>query len=462
MIPADTSTAEHMTTIIRSILSPLLVLAVLAATTAAQTPDRARLAADVRMEFLHAWQGYKTYAWGHDGLRPLSRTPFDWYGTSFLMTPVDALDTMILMGLAAEADSTREYIATHLSFDRDVYVKTFEFTIRLIGGLLSSYEMTGDPRLLTLARDLGDRLLPVFSSPTGMPYVEVNLKAGAVRGDTTNPAEIGTLMLEFGTLSRHTHDMRYARAARRAVDRLFALRSPIGLVGDAIDITTGRWVSTDSHIGGCIDSYYEYLVKASILFHDSLSRSMWDTSNTAIQRNLRDSSSAGFWYGHANMNTGLRTQTLFGSLDAFFPAVLVLAGDVPDAKLLEESCFRMWTRYGIEPELTNYRTMSAVSPDYHLRPEIIESAYYLYQATHDDRYIEMGEQFFNDLRTYCRTEAGFAELESVVSKKKADMMESFFLAETLKYLYLLFAPDHTLQFESVIFNTEAHPLKRIN
>src|SRR5271169_6854699 len=141
-----------------------------------QETESARLADGVRAEFLHTWRAYRTYAWGHDELRPLSRSYRDWYGDSFYMTAMDAMDTMILMGLKEEADSTREFIATHLSFDRDVSVKNFEFTIRFLGGLLSSYQMTGDRRLLRLARDLGNRLLPAFGSPTGMPYVNVNLK----------------------------------------------------------------------------------------------------------------------------------------------------------------------------------------------------------------------------------------------------------------------------------------------
>src|SRR5512140_3323140 len=160
------------------------------------------VASQVRDEFLHAWNGYKQYAWGHDELRPLTKTSRDWYGNTLLLTPVDALDTMTLMGLDNEAAKTRDYIATHLSFDQDIYVKNFEITIRLLGGLLSNYQLSGDKRLLTLAQDLGNRLLPAFNSPTGMPFVYVNLKTGATRGNISNPAEIGTLLLEFGTLSK--------------------------------------------------------------------------------------------------------------------------------------------------------------------------------------------------------------------------------------------------------------------
>src|SRR5258708_14269993 len=72
------------------------------------------MAAKVREEFLHAWNGYKQYAWGHDELRPLTKGYRDWHSASLYMTPVDALDTMVLMGLKAEADRTRDLISSKL------------------------------------------------------------------------------------------------------------------------------------------------------------------------------------------------------------------------------------------------------------------------------------------------------------------------------------------------------------
>ena len=72
----------------------------------------------------------------------------------------------------------------------------------------------------------------------------------------------------------------------------------------------------------------------------------------------------------------------------------------------------------------------------------------------------MGRTFFEGLVAHCRTERGYTVLKSVVTKEKGDLMPSYFLAETLKYLYLLFAPDETLDLDRVVFNTEAHPLRR--
>src|SRR5712664_4052974 len=310
-------------------LTTLLLILILTAPSAlAQQPNKRELADEVRAEFRHAWNGYKKYAWGHDDLKPLSKTYHDWYTQPLLMTPVDALDTMIIMGLKDEAATTREYIVDNLSFDKDIYVQNFEITIRLLGGLLSNYQLTGDKRLLALAEDLGNRLLPVFDSPTGLPYRFVNLKTGKVRGAETNPAEAGTLLIEFGTLSKLTHKPVFYDKAKRALVEIYKRRSPIGLVGTWINVETGQWTDTDSHISGAIDSYYEYLLKCWLLFGDEDCRRMWQDSIAAINKYLADATlaekhlvgkkfpagglwgtHAELWYGHADMNTGKRTAT---------------------------------------------------------------------------------------------------------------------------------------------------------
>ena len=422
--------------------------------------DRAAMAAAVRAEFLFAWKAYEQLAWGHDELKPVSKTTRDWYGTSLEMTPVDALDTLLLMGLKDDAEKAKALILARLSFDKDVPVKNFEVTIRLLGGLLSGYQMTGDPGLLRLAEDLGTRLLPVFDSPTGMPYMFVNLKTGKTSGAKSNPAEIGTLLLEFGTLARLTHKPVFYDKAKNAVVQLYNRRSLLGLVGEEIDVETGRWTSRASHVGGGIDSYYEYLLKCSLLFGDKDCTRMWKESRRALDAYLADETPAGLWYGQVDMVTGKRTAAEWGSLHAFLPAVLALGGDLRQARRLQDSSMKMWELNGIEPELINYQTLQVTSPGYPLRPEIMESAYYLYRSTKDPRYLDMGRTFFQGLVTHCRTATGYTTLTSVVTKEKGDLMPSYFLAETLKYLYLLFAPDDTLDLDRVVFNTEAHPLRR--
>src|SRR5213079_1122226 len=415
----------------------------------------------VRVEFLHAWNNYEQYAWGHDALKPLSRTAHDWYGESLLMTPVDALDTLLLMKADNEADKARALITSKLSFDRDVYVKNFEITIRLLGGLLSSYQLTGDKRLLSLAEDLGNRLLPAFNSPTGLPYVYVNLRTGQTRDPISNPAETGTLLLEFGTLSKLTHKPIFYDKAKRALVETYARRSPLGLVGASINVETGAWTDSDSHISGGIDSYYEYLWKCWLLFGDKDCLEMWNASIPAVQKYLADEVRGELWYGHADMNNGRRGETTYAALDAFFPALLGLSGDIERARRLQGSSFKMWQLHGIEPEVIDYKTMKATAFTYHLRPEIIESAYYLNHYTRDPAYRRMGETMFDDFVKYCRVDSGYAALQNVITKEKRDEMESFALAETFKYFYLLFAPPETLDFDKIVFNTEAHPLRRV-
>ena len=407
---------------------------------------------------MHAWSGYKQYAWGHDDLRPLTRTHHDWYEQPLLMTPVDSLDTMIIMGFKDEAAKTREYIAKNLSFDKDIYVQNFEITIRHLGGLLSIYQLTGDTRFLALAEDLGTRLLPAFNSATGLPYRFVNLKTGKVRDPETNPAESGTLLIEFGTLSKLTRKPVFYDKAKRALVETYKRRSSIGLVGSTINVETGTWTDKDSHISGGIDSYYEYLLKCWLLFDDAECKRMWLTSIAAVNKYLADEVKGELWYGHADMDTGQRKATSYGALDAFFPAVLALSGDLRRARRLQASSFKMWTTFGIEPEQLNYRTMEIESAGYVLRPEIIESNYYLFHYTREPQYLRMGETMFEDFVKHCRTETAYAALKSVVTKEKSDGMQSFLFAETLKYFYLLFAPPATLNFKRVIFNTEAHPV----
>jgi len=421
----------------------------------------AKLAGEVREEVRHAWQGYKQYAWGHDDLAPLSRGPHDWYAASLLMTPVDALDTLILLGLKDEANDAHELIAVKLNFDQDIYVKHFEITIRLLGGLLSSYQLTHDERLLKLADDLGTRLLPAFDSPTGLPWVEVNLRTGKTRGSESNPAEAGTLLLEYGTLARLTGKPVYYDKAKRALVETYNRRGKTGLVGSSFDIVSGKWSDTDSHIGGGIDSYYEYLWKCWKLFGDKDCLAMWQTSIAAINRHLADPRGGELWYSHADMDSGKRGQTEYGSLHAFFPGLLAYSGDLAHARKLEDASFRMWQQNGIEPESFDYAQFKVLDARYALRPEIVESAFYLDRLDGGGRWRAIGAQMFADFRRWCRSDVGYTALKSVVTKERRDRMESFVFAETLKYFYLLFSQKDVLDLDAVVLNTEAHPLRKV-
>lgn len=421
--------------------------------------DKKAMAQNVKNAFHHAWYGYKKYAWGHDALAPLSHSFQDWHDESLLLSAVEAYDLMLMMGLEEEAKEVKTILFQRLIFNHDFDVQVFEITIRLLGGLLTAYQMDGDEQFLFRATDLANRLLPAFNTPTGIPYRYVHLQTGAVRDPLNNPAEAGTLMIEFGTLSKLTGSPIYYEKAKKAMTAIFERSAKTGLPGTVINAETGEWVDTESHISGRIDSYYEYMLKSWILFGDDDFLKMWNASITALNTYLADTTSTGFWYAHADMNSGEKTGTYFGALDAFMPALLALGGDFERAKALQESCFKMWTLSDLEPEMLDYSTMEILNPTYALRPENIESAFYLYQFTKDKRYLEMGKTMFDSIEKYCKTDAGYAALKDVRTKEQSDDMESFFFAETLKYAWLLFAVEDW-DFKNTVFNTEAHPIKK--
>ncbi|MCX6232075.1 MAG: glycoside hydrolase family 47 protein [Bacteroidetes bacterium] len=422
--------------------------------------DKLAMANQVRLEFLHAWLGYKKFAWGYDALKPLSKTGHNWYAHSLLMTPVDALDGLLIMGLEKEAADAEKIILDSLRFNYDMDVQNFEISIRILGGLISAYELNNNPRFLELATDLGNRLIKAFNSPTGMPYRYVNLNTGKTKGNISNPAEIGTYIVEYGILSKHTGNPVYFETAKKAMLALNKYRSKINLIGTSINVETGEWTNTESHVSGCIDSYLEYLLKSSVLFNDKEMKQIWNENLTAVNTYIADEEHNGLWYGHSDMNTGKRLSTSYGSLDAFFAACLAMGGDLPRAEKLQASNYKMFMQNGIEPEEYDYAKMEAINPQYILRPENLESAYYLYNFTKNEKYLKQGQDMFLNIVKYCRTTEAYAALKDVKTKEKKDYMESFFLAETLKYAFLLFDDNHSIDFNKVIFNTEAHLYKR--
>ncbi|MEP6616180.1 MAG: glycoside hydrolase family 47 protein [Ginsengibacter sp.] len=414
----------------------------------------------VRAAAQHGWEGYKKYAWGADDLKPLTKEPRVWYKKSMLMTPVDAFDTFVLLGLKQEAQEAKQLILSELNFDSDQEVQVFEITIRLLGGLLAAYESEGDKKFLTLAVDLGNRLMPCFGTATGMPYRYVNLRSGKTRDSASNPAEIGTLMLEFGKLSAVTHDQKYYNAAKKAILAVYNRRSKIGLVGEIIDVNTGKWISTQSHISGYIDSYYEYLFKSWKLFGDADFKTAWDHSAAAIRKYIIAKQPEGWFCRHVDMNSGIESQPLYGALDAFIAGLMAYSGDVTTGIQMQKANYYMWTRYNMEPEEFNYKTGKVNDSSYSLRPENLESCFYLYRKTRNPEYLWMGKRMVDDILTHCYTESGFASLKSITTFEKRNSMESFLFGETFKYAFLIFAPDNKLNLEKVVLTTEAHAFSR--
>uniref|UniRef100_A0A8C8J7C0 alpha-1,2-Mannosidase n=1 Tax=Oncorhynchus tshawytscha TaxID=74940 RepID=A0A8C8J7C0_ONCTS len=364
--------------------------------------------------------------------------------------------------------------------DNDVVVSVFETNIRVLGGLLGGHSMAVmlkdaghymqwyQDELLHMAKDLGLRLLPAFNTSSGLPYPRVNLKHG-VRGPEsrtgtetdTCTACAGTIILEFAALSRFTGDPVFEVHARRALNFLWEKRQRnSNLVGTTINIHSGEWVRRDSGVGAGIDSYYEYLLKAYILLGDDLFLQRFNIHYASIMKYISQPPLLLDVHIHKPL---LPARTWMDSLLAFFPGLQVLKGDIRPAIETHEMLYQVTKKHNFLPEAftTDFRVHWAQHP---LRPEFAESTYFLYKATKDPYYLEVGRTVLDNLNRFARVPCGFAAMKDVRTGSHEDRMDSFFLAEMFKYLFLLFAEEEDLPFnvEDYIFTTEAASLPHLS
>ena len=426
----------------------------------AAEPSAAAIAAEIRADTGRTWAAYTRCAWGHDELRPLTCGAHDWYGAPLGIAPVDGYSTLKLMGFDAEAARIHRFVLDDARFDRDADVKTYEMYQRILGGLLATYADTHDPRVLAKAEDFARRLLPAFASPTGIPYYYVNLKTGAVKGATVNVAEAASYVFEFGILSYYTKNPVFYQAGMKAERAIFSRRSAIGLVGESIDVETGKWLTPQSHVGAYIDSYYEYMFKASLLFGDPELNAMWRASIAAVQAHIADEHEGELWFAQVDKDTGARLNRTTNVWDAYFPGLLALSGDVARAARHQDAWDRVWRRWRMLPERFDYGTGAIEHGAYTLNPEMMESVYYLSHATHDPKWRARALGYYRDLERCCRTANGYATIKDVRTGEKTDLMETFFIAETLKYLWLTFTPERRFKADDYVFTTEAQPFRR--
>mmetsp|Transcript_23713 Transcript_23713/g.60056 ORF Transcript_23713/g.60056 Transcript_23713/m.60056 type:complete len:572 (+) Transcript_23713:164-1879(+) len=445
--------------------------------------------------FDDAFSTYMERAFPHDELRPLSATwtdslielgnvpspKRDGY-TGVALTLIDAMDTLAVMGNhSAFADAVR-LVGEHVSFDQDAVVSVFETTIRVLGGLLAGHvladgAMPGFPHmrvprydgvLLRLARDLGDRLLPAFEDApeaTGLPYAFVHLQRGVEAQPVAEQctAGIGTNLLEFAFLSNLTADERYARASLRALSALWGRRSAHDLLGNTIDIHTGKWVNSQASVGAGADSFYEYLAKGALLLDSDELWQMFAAAYAAAGEHLQ----FGPHFGTADMHNPAKKFLAHSSLASFWPGLQVLVGDAELAAIAHEPLMAAWDKFGAMPENFLVRAGGEVlagNVPYPLRPEVAESTAALFLATGDHLYLKFGARMVDSLKRVTKAPlGGFASVRSVATGELEDHMPSFYLAETLKYLYLLFDLENPLHTHSdkLLLTTEAHLLPRL-
>ncbi|KLU88521.1 hypothetical protein MAPG_07506 [Magnaporthiopsis poae ATCC 64411] len=318
----------------------------------------------------------------------------------------------------------------------------------------------------------------------------------------TCSAGAGSLVLEFTVLSRLTGDPKFEQLAKRAFWAVWYRRSDIGLIGAGVDAEHGKWIGAMSVIGAGADSFFEYALKTHILLSG---HAMPNTSAAAASKagsakrqqhyqldpnelfppltdeeNSPDSFLEAWHQAHAatkrhlytqrghphylsvNIWTGSLASQWIDSLGAFYSGLLTLAGELEEAIETNLLYAAVWTKYAALPERwsTRDKTVESGLGWWPLRPEFIESTYYLYRATNDPWYLYVGEMVLRDVNRRCRTPCGYAGLQNVIDGERSDRMESFFLGETAQYLYLLFDDRHPLNSldAAFVFTTEGHPL----
>lgn len=423
---------------------------------------------EIKAQMLRSWNAYKDYAWGKDVLLPLSKSGFNWYDQSLGISPIDAYSTLSVMGLDTEAKEIENY-ALKMDWDKDVFVQVFEVNIRILGGLLAIYDITKNPEILKKAIDFGDRLLPAFNSPTGIPYHSVNLKTGATsgnngegKGNVVNTAQAATYLFEFGVLSYYSRNPKYYQVAKKATLAIFKRKSKIGLPGDFINVESGEWTNNWSYLQAGMDSYYEYLFKSNLLFPDPEIAAIWNYSLEKINQYYSDEYNGKQFYACVNMDNGEIVKRSMSLYDAFFPAIQALHGDLDNAEKNMATWDWLWDKYGLLPTRYLYEEDKIEYANSELNPEIIESAYYLYQITGNIKYLKMIQKYWADIKDCCMNDTAFHAISDVRTMKEKDYLATYFYAETLKYFYLAAVNENTFNFNNYVFNTEAHPFKKSN
>ncbi|XP_076917018.1 mannosyl-oligosaccharide 1,2-alpha-mannosidase MNS3-like [Bidens hawaiensis] len=479
----------------------------------------------VKNAFIHAWSGYKSYAMGYDELMPISKRGVDGLG-GLGATVVDALDTAMVMKLDDIVTEAGSWIENHLPerISSKGQVNLFETTIRVVGGLLSSYHLSSSnytkvgPKpsvYLETAKNLADRLLAGFtSSPTAIPFSDVILHdrtAHAAPDGLSSTSEATTLQLEFNYLSFLTGDPKYGFEAMKVLEHVKNLPKSEGLVPIYISPSSGEFSGSNIRLGSRGDSYYEYLIKVWLQQRQSnwtYLHDMYVEAVKGIKHLLVKKSKPNGLVFVGELPDGLDGgfSPKMDHLVCFLPGTLALGAtkgltktkamennlltfeDLENLKLAEElakTCFEMYavTSTGLAPEIAYFnsegysengldggnKTSEYVHdivikhPDRHnlLRPETVESLFILYRITKDSKYREWGWSIFEAFEKYTKVDSGgYSSLDdvTVIPPRRRDKMETFFLGETLKYLYLLFSDSNVIPLTEFVFNTEAHPI----
>ncbi|KAI1379866.1 glycoside hydrolase family 47 protein [Hypoxylon crocopeplum] len=464
---------------------------------------------EVREVFMGDWGAYKKYAWMKDALKPLSGGFQDQF-SGWAATLVDSLDTLWIIGLREEFDEAVNAVA-NIDFGKSSSgrVNTFETNIRYLGGLMAAYDLSKREVLLVKAVELGDLLYGAFNTANRMPVDFIDFEVAKTGNGLTVEGSVvsaspGTISLELTRLSQLTGDMKYYDAISRVMDVFYEGQNKTRL--------PGLWPMMVSMSRQ--DVLYEYLPKTyallgghelkykvmSIGFMEAAKKLLFRPMVPGNEDLLMPSSGwvaedGNVYLDHETEHLGCflgGTYALGGKLfknkeyvdigakltlgcvygyQAFPTGMMperinmVPCEDLDDCKWDQQ---RFDEEKGKRPEYREHLPLgftTAKDPRYILRPEAIESVFIMYRITGDPVWQDLGWTMFtavaNGTKTERRTHAAVEDVtRDTKSLPQSDYMESFWLAETLKYFYLLFCPPDIVNLDEYVFNTEAHPFLR--
>lgn len=465
---------------------------------------------EVKDVFLQSWKSYENHAWGKDEYSPIKQTGKNMGPKPLGWMIVDSLDTMMIMDTKEELAKAREWVKNDLDYHFDYEVNVFETTIRMLGGLLSAYHLSNDDMYLDKATDLAYTLIGAFDTPSGLPYSSVNLKTGkGVKSHFelghSSTAEVATLQLELKYLAKLTGEKLFWEKAEKIMEVLDDNKPEDGLVPIYVSADTGKYQGNLIRLGSRGDSYYEYLLK-QYLQTNNQEKVYWDMYRESVEGVKKHLVGKSYpnkltFIGELEHGIGGALSPKMDHLVCFYGGLLAIgatngltyeeAKKLPDwdetkesdfqlGKDLTYTCYKMYhdVQTGLSPEIVVFNQDNTKSSDFYIkpadrhnlqRPETVESLYYLYKVTGDVKYREYGYEIFQNFVKYTKItgedgEIGYTSLNDVTSNppKVRDNTESFWFAETLKYLYLLFDDSNIIPLEKYVFNTEAHPFPRFD
>ncbi|EMF08692.1 glycoside hydrolase family 47 protein [Sphaerulina musiva SO2202] len=460
----------------------------------------------------HAWKGYRDFGWGFDEVAPVSgvgKNSFNGWGA----TLVDSLDTLWIMGLKDEfedAVNQTSYIDFTTSSRNDIPM--FEVTIRYLGGLVAAYDVSGQKYrvLLDKAVELAEILYSAFDTPNRMPetyyYWKPTFASNGHRASTRVVlAELGTLSLEFTRLAQITKEPKYYDAVARITDALEEWQNKTRLPGMwpiSVDASgcakpglraPGTTSAQTFTMGGQSDSVYEYLPKEYLLLGGHLDQyktmylnSMKPTIEKLMFRpmtpgdldilisgevTIQNNYTTGEWY-ETHTPKAEHLTCFIGGMLAMGGKIFSLPEHVEIGRKLTDGCIWSYnsTTTGIMPESffatpcnsTTECQWNETDKKYILRPEAIESVFYMYRITGEQHWRDAGWEMFKAVEAHTRAEFGHSAIDDIskAHPEHVNGMESFWIAETLKYFYLLFDEEDKWSLDDWVLNTEAHFFRR--